>query len=182
MPDIFGRAPSPFAGAFSADSSTLSLAGIDQALSLVQQLSINYTQPVNTLFEIGSNNRYYVVGRTTGQMQMGRIIGPTVVSTALLQRLGNVCSAGNRDLTMTLGNSACTGTGTGKSVTLMAKACVATMIGYSMQSQDMLINEQLQIIFGELSRTSGADGGTPGLAAAATASSLAALGQFITNR
>lgn len=154
MADIFGRAPSPFAGAFAADASTLSIAGVSQATHLVQQLSVNYTQPVNTIFEIGSNNRYYVVGRTSGQMQLGKIVGPTVVSTTLLATLGNPCATGSRDLTLTLGNSACNGgAGQGQSVTLTAKACVATMIGYSMQSQDMLINEQLQLIFGELNRT-----------------------------
>ena len=152
MADIFGRNPSPFAGAFAADASTLTIAGQNMATHLIQQLSVNYTQPVNTLFEIGSNNRYYVVGRTTGQMQLGKIVGPTVVSAAFLATLGDVCAQGSRDLTLNLGNAACKGAGAGASVTLTAKACVATMVGYSMQAQDMLINEQVQLIFGELNR------------------------------
>lgn len=153
MADIFGRNPSPFAGAFAADASTLIIGGTNMATNLIQQLSVNYTQPVNTIFEIGSNNRYYVVGRTTGQMTWGKIIGPTVVGTALLAKLGNVCAQGSRDLTLRLGNSQCSGSGTGGSITLTAKAVVAMMVGYSMQSQDMLINEQCQFTFGELNRS-----------------------------
>lgn len=152
MPDIFGRNASPFAGAFAADNSSLIFGGQNMATHLCQQLSVNYTQNVNTLFEIGSNNRYYVVGRTTGQMQMGFIIGPTVFGSAFLAAIGNPCAGGNKDLTLNLGNSACAGAGTGKTVTLIAKACVAMSIGYTMQSQDMLINEQLQVMFGELNR------------------------------
>lgn len=152
MPDIFGRNPSPFMGAFAADASVLIFNGVDQALQLIQQLSVNYSQPVNTIFEIGSNNRYYVVGRTTGQVMFGRIIGPTVTSAALLQVLGNVCAKGDRNLTLTLGNAACAGSGAGKKIILIAKAVVAQSVGYSMQAEQMLINEQVQCICGELER------------------------------
>lgn len=164
MADIFGRNPSPFAGAFAADASTMTIGGLNMATHLIQQMSINYSQPVNTIFEIGSNNRYYVVGRTTGQMSLGKVVGPTVVSAAWLAQMGNVCAAGSRDLSLRLGNSACGGVSaaavggalaaaTSGAVTLTAKACVATMVGYSLQSQDMLINEQVQLIYGELNRS-----------------------------
>jgi hypothetical protein len=152
MADIFGRNDSPFAGAFAADASKLVIGGQDQATHLVQNLSLNYSQNVNTLFEIGSNNRYYVVGRTTGQFQWGRIIGPTAAGSEFLALLGNPCSQGNKDLIMNLGNAACNGI-TKANINLTAKACVLMSVGYSMQAQDMLINEQLQGMFGQLNRT-----------------------------
>lgn len=152
MADIFGRNDSPFVGAFAADASTLIISGVDQKTHLIQQLSLNYNQTVNTLFEIGSNNRYYVVGRTTGQFQFGRIIGPTVVGDELIAKLGNPCSSGDKDLTMNLGNAGCIA-GTKKTINVTAKACVMMSLGISLQSQDMLINEQLQGMFGQLNRT-----------------------------
>jgi hypothetical protein len=152
MPDIFGRNPSPFAGAFAADASLLIFNGENQALALIQQLSINYSQPVNTIFEIGSNNRYYVVGRTTGQVMFGRIVGPVITSGALLAVLGNVCAQGDRNLFFVLGNAACQGSGAGRVVKLFAQAVVAQSVGYSMQAEQMLINEQVQCICGQLDR------------------------------
>lgn len=152
MADIFGRNDSPFAGAFAADASFLVIGGQNMATHLIQQLSVNYSQNVNTLFEIGSNNRYYVVGRTTGQLQLGKIIGPGILSSAWLAFLGNPCSQGNKDVWLWLGNSACTGAGVGGSIILYARAVVIMSVGYSMQAQDMLINEQVQAMFGQLNR------------------------------
>lgn len=152
MADIFGRNDSPFAGAFAADASVLVIGGQAMATHLIQQLSINYSQNVNTLFEIGSNNRYYVVGRTTGQIQLGKIIGPSIVGSAFLALLGNPCSGGNKDVFLLLGNSACSGAGVGGFIILIAKAVVLMSVGYSMQAQDMLINEQVQGMFGQLNR------------------------------
>jgi hypothetical protein len=160
MADVFGREDSPFAGAFAADKSILQLGdmGSNAAGSLVQNLNVNYQQAVNQVFEIGSNNRYYVVGRTSGTIGFGRIVGPKIVALELLQRLGNVCQgdAASHRLQFILGSSACnwkdSGGAAAKNVTITADAVVATSVGYTVAAQDMLINENVQCLCGQVSR------------------------------
>lgn len=156
--DVFGRDDSPFAGAFSADKSTLKLAAAEDAAgSLVQNLQVNYTQTVNQVFELGSGSRYYVVGRTNGTVAFGRIVGPTLVALETLQALGNVCNgdAKKHKLELEMGSSACNFNvpgAVGKKVKLECHAVVATSVGYSVQAQDMLINESVQCICGQVNR------------------------------
>jgi hypothetical protein len=161
MADVFGREDSPFAGAFAADRSKLQLGdmGGNAAGSLVQNLQVNYNQQVNQIFEVGSSNRYYVVGRTNGNITFGRVVGPKIVALELLQRLGNVCQgdAASHRLKFTMGSSACNwkdaGGAAGKNIEIIADAVVATSVGYAVSAQDMLINENVQCICGQVSRS-----------------------------
>lgn len=157
MADVFGRADSPFNGAFSAEGSELffgdAAGGIDGKGNLVQSMNVQYQQPVSTLFEIGSDFRYYVVGRTSGQMSLEKILGPVASTEALLVRLGNPCLGGSRALNLTLHGVGCTdAVRAGGAVRLRADACVATNLGFGLQAQDLLLRESVQIIFGQLSR------------------------------
>lgn len=151
--DIFGRKDSPFEGAFSADNSEMNVGGITGAKSLVQNLQISYQQQVNQIYEIGSANRYYVVGRTNGTIAMGRVVGPANLVNEIIKRLGDPCAKGDKSLSFTLGTAACKGVGMGNSIKVKADACVATSVSYSVQAQDMLVNENIQAMCGQLSRT-----------------------------
>jgi hypothetical protein len=160
--DVFGRAPSPFEGAFAADASVVQIGGMLAARMLVQNLQINYQQAVNQIFEIGSNNRYYVVGRTNGNLSMGRVVGPIKMQLDVLALLGNVCQGRKEDknLTFNLGSAACTGVqnqvpnggAANTEIQIRADACVATGVSYAVQAQDMLINENVSAMFGQLSK------------------------------
>lgn len=157
MADVLGRADSPFNGAFSAEGSELffgdAAGGIDGKGNLVQGMNVQYQQPVSTLFEVGSNFRYYVVGRTSGQMSMEKILGPAASTEALLTRLGNPCLGGSRALNLTLRGVGCTeAVAAGGAVRLRADACVATGLGFGLNAQDLLLRESVQIMFGQLSR------------------------------
>ena len=163
--DVFGRDDSPFNGAFAADKSTLHLGALGQkaAGSLVQSLQVNYTQTVNQVFEVGSSNRYYVVGRTNGTISFARIVGPTAVTNEILAALGDVCNGdpAAHNLTFEMGSSSCNFNqkgpvkAKGTKVTLKCDAVVATSVGYAVQAQDMLINENVQCICGQVSRIVG---------------------------
>lgn len=150
MADIFGRADSPYAGSFAADASFLQFAGQPGAKNLVQGLDLAYNQPIQTLFEIGSNYRYYVVGRASGNMTVQQILGPTKLLSATLARLGNPCAEGERALELTIGGSACTGVGVGETMGLRADACVAAGINFGLNAQDLLLRQGVQISFGQL--------------------------------
>ena len=150
--DVFGRNDSPFEGAFSADASTIKFGAADAAKGLVQNLQISYQQQVNQIYEIGSSNRYYVVGRTNGTIAVGRIVGPAVLAVEFLTTYGNPCKGGDKSLTFELGNASCVEAGKGAATKITAAACVATSVSYSVQAQDMLVNENVQLMCGQLSK------------------------------
>ena len=76
--DVFGykRNPKPD-GVFSSEDSTLTVGDGTGAStpSLVQNWTVDYTQDVQELFEIGSNKLYWAKGRPVGRGGIGRIVG-----------------------------------------------------------------------------------------------------------
>jgi hypothetical protein len=157
--DVFGRAPSPFGGAFSADLSTMNFSAYPAASgALIQNLQVNYQQQVNQVFEIGSPYRYYVVGRTSGTLAFGRIVGPVATNKDILKKLGNICTSTEKDRTITLnlGSTQCgiapvVPGAAAAPLILEANAVIATSVGFSVQAQDMLINENVQCTCGQVS-------------------------------
>jgi hypothetical protein len=105
MPDIFSRSVS-YGGAFSADGAAVTF-GVTtggtnfNAGFLVQSIRWAYQQAITRLYEIGSSSVYLVAGRTAGQLQMSRVLGPTVIQSAFYTQFGNVCNASANNLTIT---------------------------------------------------------------------------------
>jgi hypothetical protein len=77
MGDIFGYKRNGKAqGVFSSDNSFLTFGGMDNVTGyLVQNWNIGYNQQVNEVFEIGSQNLYWMKGRPSGAGTIGRILG-----------------------------------------------------------------------------------------------------------
>lgn len=101
-PNIFGRLPQEFGGAFSADSAIITLTGEtnQNAIGLLAQgISINYTQNISPVYEIGSRAVYLVRGRGVGQGVIQQVVGPKPLVFAFHQRYGNVCNAGQNIIT-----------------------------------------------------------------------------------
>lgn len=74
MPDIFNKDIVSRSGPL-ARSETAALYVKDKRVGLAQQVSIQYGQPVNPVYELGSFDEYAVSGRTRGQAQIARVIG-----------------------------------------------------------------------------------------------------------
>jgi len=148
--DIFSRKTDSFGGAFSADAATITFpkafgaAGADPGL-LVQQMRADYRQQVTRLYELGSPRIYYVGGRTDGTATVQRIVGPRNIAAAFYERYGDVCNAKNNviDVRMSMG---CGDTVLGGSG-YQAKYVVITQVGLSMTAENMLISENLQMMF-----------------------------------
>lgn len=162
MADVFGRQDSPFVGAFAADSSVVTVGTVKGARMLIQNIQVGYQQAVNQIFELGSNNRYYVVGRTNGNMSLARIVGPVKMNQDVLKMFGNVCEGNpsEKSLTFDLGTSSCNAVAFQENIVghqdgnvkIRADGCVATGVTYAIQAQDMLINENVTLMFGQLSK------------------------------
>lgn len=167
MADLFGRAADSFGGAFSADSAKITFAEDTGAFGavaggaalaalgggvgmLTQQLSFSYQQQVTRIYEIGTNFSFYVAGRTQGSLSMGRVIGPRPVAVAFYRKFGSVCQAATNTLNIQLATG-CQDPGQFAQVYAFSlKFCVITSIGVSINAQDMMINEQLQLMFASL--------------------------------
>ena len=155
MPDIFGRAPLAFGGAFAADSAALTFTGIgnpqlSNAGTLAQNLQVTYQQPIVRLYELGDLFEYFVVGRPQGNGVINRVIGPRILLYAFYTTFGDACNAVNNDINI-LATTACNST-TGKSTTgdtmdFTLKSCVLTTYGLSVAAQDMVFNETLPFMF-----------------------------------
>jgi hypothetical protein len=152
MPDIYNRNTDQYGGSFAADQGKLvfpALAGgqgADAGL-LVQNMGVNYTQQVTRLFEIGSPNIYYVGGRTSGQANIARVVGPRKIAGEFYKTYGDVCKARTNTLHFSL-TTGCDGDQVGTSrASYTAHFVVITTIGLTVTAADMLINEQLQMMF-----------------------------------
>jgi len=156
MDDILGRVPLMFGGAFIADGAVATFGGLagGGVGLLCQQLSFSYQQSVVRLYEIGSNLAFYIVGRTQGSAQAARVLGPRPVSLAFYTAYGNPCN--NNVITFKAGvgcgsNVTSTGPGVGGNgytqITLTLTGVVLMSISMSVAAQDMIINEQLQMMY-----------------------------------
>lgn len=175
MADIFSRASDSFGGSFSADGVVVNFSNLGNDVGvglLTQNLALNYSQNVSKVFEIGTDRVYFVAGRTNGSLGMGRILGPTKVQVALYNRFGDVCQAAKNNLTFTLsaackpsssagsgrvfldgpraGSNTQTGQASNNRSIYETKFNVLIGIGLQMAAQDMIVNEQMQMMFGSL--------------------------------
>jgi hypothetical protein len=155
MADIFGRAPLQFKGAFAADAAAINFGTGDPAFGsgvglVTQSLQVSYQQPITRLYEVGTQYTYYVAGRPQGQINMARILGPGVVSTAFYQVFGNVCNADANHLTFDVATG-CNTVGSNKgAMYFLANNVLLQSMGLSVAAQDMIINEQLSMFFTSL--------------------------------
>jgi hypothetical protein len=167
MPDIFNKTTNKLGGAWSADGAAVSFSGQAAGLlgvgMIVQQVNIGYQQQVTRLYEIGSDLTYYVAGRVQGNMTVGRIVGPGVVMSAFYARFGDVCNAAQNTMNLYIGTG-CRSTG-GTTATFMnarftISYAVLINVGISVGAMDMVINEQLQMMFISMSTDSATGTGT----------------------
>jgi len=110
-------------------------------------MSANYTQQVTRLFEVGSPNIYYVGGRTSGQASIARVVGPRKIAREFYLTYGDICRARTNTLHFSV-STGCDGDATGVArASYTAHFVVITTIGISVAAADMLINEQLAMMF-----------------------------------
>lgn len=155
MADVYSRASQNLADVIPVDAAKITFAA-DGGSSfgvgmLTQSIQIGYQQQINRLYEIGTNNTYFVGGRTQGQMSISRVIGPRAVQVAFYRKYGNMCNAKQNTI-----NLAASGTCQGDSFVgapnlqgskFSMRFCVITNIGITIGAQEMIVNENLQLMF-----------------------------------
>jgi hypothetical protein len=188
---IFTRQDTQLNGVFSSDKAKLQFSeGVNGVL--VQGMNFTYSQQVTRLYEIGSadgtgqgaaanaggqkTNVYYVGGRTQGQLQLNRVIGPKATIKQLYEEYGDVCKACDNNIELVLNEVDCCDGGGSANCTYICKFCVLVQVGVSLQAQDMIINEQSQIMFSGLDiDDQAAPGGNQGFGIGAPGAAAAGL-------
>lgn len=176
MADIFGRADDNLGGVMTADqvSVTFGTTGgnnagnldIAEAGMLMQSLTLGYSQQFSMIFELNSPKVYYVTGRPTGQASANRIVGVRAIQKVFYEQYGNVCNAKENTLQFSAkGTEFCDQSSNnrnspglvaqqqGVQLTYTTKFNVITALQVSVESQRMLVGEQLTLAFGSMKAT-----------------------------
>lgn len=181
--DVFGRQDQVLRGGLSSDAMFMSwpelaaVAGNGGVGMLVQNLGLNYSQPIRRIFEIGPGiipvgnggflpgnvcdtpsppaacaNRtqptYYIIGRPEGQFQMGRFVGPQVIGECFIRTYGSACAPNIISLS---GKAGCVANDpTAKTMTWILSGVVINNLSMNVTAQEMVIQEGLSAMFAGL--------------------------------
>ena len=138
-----------FGGAFAADSAICTFGGIagGGVGLLTQQLSFQYNQQITRIYEVGSRKTFYVAGRSQGSSQVARVLGPRPVAVAFYAAYGNVCNAALNTLIFQVVTGCNVPGDTGAGLAFAMIGSVIVSIGISVAAENMIVNEQLALMF-----------------------------------
>lgn len=124
----------------------------DSNLSLVQNLSTSMQQPITPLYEIGSNNRYYVVGKSTGNFTIAQILGfKDAAKKSVVQQVADMADPCKiTDMTLVYPANTCNAGGAGggaQELRLNMTGVLIQSIQITQQAQDNLVTANLAGIF-----------------------------------
>lgn len=130
-----------------ADATRLVLAGIADEDMLAQNVAIQYQQNINRLWEVGSFKTFFIAGRTQGTLQVKRVIGAKGVGTEFIKKYADVCNIRGNFIALQFNAGCADAAGVGG---MSAEGCVITSVGYSVSAADMIINEDIAMMFAKL--------------------------------
>jgi hypothetical protein len=181
MSAIYARQRSGWAGSFASDIAALSIAGnAAVVLGIVQNVNVTFAQNISRIYDVSNGGAssvggvvpvFYVGGRTQGSATIGRVVGPKSGDLCTFyETMGNVCTPQDVQFTFSGGcgyvqsGSLSSGTPTTvtpfntgnsetgvNSVTYSLEGCVTTQIGIQVNSNDMIVNENVQLMFVNMS-------------------------------
>lgn len=147
--DIFNRRPLTVGNGFAADSAAFTFTGLAaNAGMMINNMSFQYAQPINRIYELQSQKTYYVAGRPQGSGTFGRILGTDAVSTAFYKQYGDVCESTSNKLIVNC--AAYCGDPGGSGIPGIAYCLVGVLlnnVGMRVAAQDMLMAEDLGYMF-----------------------------------
>lgn len=160
--DIYGyRRNAKPSGVFSSEDSILTITGGGSSIQtfLVQNVSVQYHQGVDEIFELGSNRIYYSKTRPQGMGSLGRIAGGDVGNRALPPSAFDICDGG-ATMILIMQSGACKGgANRAEKVDIATKrkltmgGVIVTNTGYSMSVGDTRLVEAYAWRFSQLSDT-----------------------------
>jgi len=130
-----------------SESIRLLVSGLTDEDMLAQNVRIEYRQNVSRLWEVGSSKTFFIAGRTEGSMTIGRVVGGKGISRDFIQKYGDVCRSASNVITMVLQAGCGAVSDKGK---ISASNVIITSIAYAINAKDMMITEDLGMMFSRL--------------------------------
>lgn len=157
MASVFQGNSQGIGGAIKAEHVKLSGTGFASGTgAVVQQLQIQFERSMNMLYEIGSQNVYYVGDRRRGTIQGSRIVAGSGDFKTMIATYGDMCKAHENDMEIRAEADLCAVAGRGvllpnvANVNYNCKGVVLVNIGASVTAQDIVITESVGFQFVEL--------------------------------
>jgi len=164
---VFTSAANSVAGTFSTNNGGMSAK--DVPLGLVTNVSINYSQTINRIFDMNLDFRggkngaeksamYYVGGRAQGGVSIGRILGPKGGADdycTFYHDYGNVCGIKESILFTFKADTAELSSESGakcqkEDMKFTVIDPLLTTIGITQNANDVIINENVNLMFADL--------------------------------
>ena len=154
MAEIYTNQKTAWKGSFSSDTAALTLeSGTERGI--VQNAQITFSQQVARVYDVSNGGVsgsgvpvYYVGGRTNGQVTIARILGPSsIAASAFYEKMGAVCTPQNLTFKFQAG---CGNSGPTRNTTYTIEHAVLVNVGISVASQDMIVNENISLMFANL--------------------------------
>lgn len=114
--------------------------------AMVQNIAITYTRNVTRIWELGSDDTYYVIGHTEGTAQLNRIVAKA--TSDILDQFADACTAKDKTLKIEGTTTACDGT---PKLNLTLTGPVMTQTGFSIDVGQFLIANSIAMMFSSLS-------------------------------
>lgn len=158
MADVYSNQKTAWTGSFSSETAALSVEKSVE-LGIVQNVQITYSQQIARVYDVsnagggGKVPVYYIGGRTNGQITIARILGPSSKGlTDFYTKMGSVCTPQNLSFTFKAGCGGSTAgpLASGGTTTYTAEHAVMVNIGISVAAQDMVVNENVSLMFANL--------------------------------
>lgn len=146
MASVFGGNTQAHKGTFRAEDLTMTFAGQTGDGMLVQQAQFTVNRKVNMMYEIGSNNVYYVGDRREGQAQLTRVVGGSNNFSALVNNYANLCEPKSLVLTAGGGCGGVNAAGTRYDL----KFATLTSIGATVQAEQIIVSENLGFLCSDI--------------------------------
>jgi hypothetical protein len=117
--------------------------------AMAQNVNISYSRNVTRVWELGSDDTYYILGHTEGQAQMARIVAKK--SEDILDQLADACSA--KDNTLNLRSTA-QGCEQNDTLGLIMKGPILTNRSFTMDVNQFVMSSTAALMFAGLEKSS----------------------------
>jgi hypothetical protein len=162
MANIFEKTDQTIGGAFTAENCILSMTGANNAAidgAIVQRVQFNIERPINFIYEIPNKagqpqKVYYVGGRRRGQATFERVVGGSGTFKLFVDTYGPLCDTPGTDITLSASGQCAIGAAGGAAPVQTTKYTLKvpkiTALGASVSAQDIVIVENVQMMFLDL--------------------------------
>ena len=151
MPSVFGGSQQAIEGVIRAEDVKLKLNNKDAVGAIVQQAEWSLERTVNMLYEVGTQNVYYVGDRRKGQARFSRVVGGSKDFKTMVTDYGDLCNADTNVLGLNVGSSTCGGGGA--AINYLLLGVTLTSLGASVTANDIIVTESMSFMFVDMEYT-----------------------------